>query len=76
MISRLDALLDSNVVIAMDAEAHKHHDASAALLPVRNARRLAVAAHSYAEAFTTLTRRSASAAFRWSSGMLGRRSGA
>lgn len=60
------ALLDSNVVIAMVAEAHEHHAASAALIPDARSRRFAVAAHSYAEAFSTLTRRSASAVFRWS----------
>jgi predicted nucleic acid-binding protein len=61
-----DALLDSNVVIAMVAEAHEHHETSAALLADGADRRFAVAAHSYAEAFATLTRRTASAAFRWS----------
>jgi predicted nucleic acid-binding protein len=52
-----DALLDSNVVIAMVAEAHEHHETSAALLADGADRRFAVAAHSYA---------TASAAFRWS----------
>lgn len=66
MSSIADALLDSNVVIAMVAEAHEHHAPSAALLPTRPTRHLAVAAHSYAEAFATLTRRNASAVFRWS----------
>ena len=61
-----EALLDSNVVIAMVAEAHDHHAASAALLPGGTGPRFAVAAHSYAEAFATLTRRSAGAVFRWS----------
>lgn len=60
-----EALLDSNVIIAMVAEAHEHHAASAALLPIGREGRFAVAAHSYAEAFATLTRRNASAAFRW-----------
>ena len=61
-----DALLDSNVIIAMVAGDHQHHAASAALLPDGHSGRFAVAAHSYAEAFATLTRRSASAVFRWS----------
>ncbi len=61
-----EALLDSNVVIAMVAEAHEHHAASAALLPAGGERRFAVAAHSYAEAYATLTRQGASAVFRWS----------
>lgn len=60
------ALLDSNVVIAMVAAAHEHHAASASLVRDRNSRHLAVAAHSYAEGFATLTRRSASGLFRWS----------
>ena len=62
----LEALLDSNVIIAMVAGEHEHHAASAALLPAGKSRQFAVAAHSYAEAFATLTRRSASAVFRWS----------
>lgn len=66
MMAVPEALLDSNVIIAMVAAAHEHHAASAALLPDANSRRFAVAAHSYAEAFATLTRRSASAVFRWS----------
>ena len=61
-----DALLDSNVIIAMVAEEHEHHAASAALVPDGDRRRFAVAAHSYAEAYATLTRRSATAVFRWS----------
>ena len=61
-----EALLDSNVIIAMVAEEHEHHAASAALMPDASSRRFAVAAHSYAEAYATLTRRSANAVFRWS----------
>ncbi|QYE37168.1 type II toxin-antitoxin system VapC family toxin (plasmid) [Polymorphobacter sp. PAMC 29334] len=65
-MTRVAALLDSNVVIAMVAEEHEHHAASAALLADGPDRRLAVAAHSYAEAYATLTRRHANALFRWS----------
>lgn len=64
MMAASDALLDSNVIVAMVAEEHEHHVASAALLPHPSSRRFAVAAHSYAEAYNTLTRRSAGAAFR------------
>jgi predicted nucleic acid-binding protein len=48
------ALLDSNVVLAALAEAHEHHAPSLALFdqPLR----YAVAAHSHAEVFVTLTR--------------------
>jgi predicted nucleic acid-binding protein len=60
------ALLDSNVIIAMVAEDHEHHEASTALMAAEAEKHFAVAAHSYAEAFTTLTRRSAGALFRWS----------
>lgn len=59
------ALLDSNIIIAMVAEEHEHHAASAALVPDADSKQLAVAAHSYAEAYAMLTRRSASAVFRW-----------
>lgn len=61
----IDALLDSNVIIAMLAEAHEHHAASLALL-VEDRGRFAVAAHSYAEAYGTLTRRGDRAPFRFS----------
>ena len=65
-MQRFDALLDSNVIIAMVAEGHEHPVASAALMEGQ-AKRFAVAAHSYAEAYTTLTRKSAGAPFQWSS---------
>lgn len=62
---KLDTLLDSNVLIAIVAEAHEHHAASLDLL-LGNARVAhAVAAHSYAEAFCTLTRRGEQAPFRF-----------
>jgi len=54
------ALVDSNVVIAAVAEAHEHHPASLALFDRQD---LAVAAHSYAEAYSTLTRRGERAPF-------------
>jgi predicted nucleic acid-binding protein len=63
-----EALLDSNVVIAAVAEAHEHHQASAALFELPGEARYAVGAHSYAEAYATLTRRSANAPFRWAPG--------
>lgn len=59
------ALLDSNVVIASVAEAHEHHEASITLFVDRPARSLAVAAHSYSEAYSILTRRTQSSPFRW-----------
>ena len=55
------ALLDSNVVIAMLAEEHEHHAASVALLSGDQRPEFAVAAHSYAEAYITLIRRGARA---------------
>lgn len=61
-----DALLDSNVIIAMVAAEHQHHIASVALLLPPNGRRFAVAAHSYAEAYKTLTSCGAASRFRWS----------
>ena len=53
---KIDALLDTNVVIAMLVEAHEHHAPSLALLTSDKPARYAVAAHSYAEAYATLTR--------------------
>jgi len=58
------ALLDSNVVVAMVAEQHEHHLASLALVIGDRSPDFAVAAHSYAEAYNTLTRRGESAPFR------------
>jgi predicted nucleic acid-binding protein len=58
-----DALLDSNVLVAIVAEAHECHGSSIALLVDERAS-FAIAAHSYAEAFCTLTRRSEHAPFR------------
>jgi len=62
---KLDALLDSNVLIAIVAEAHEHHAASLDLAIGADTAGLAVAAHSYAEAFCTLTRRTDRAPFRF-----------
>ena len=50
------ALLDSNVIIACLVEAHEHHAASFALFTECNPGSFAVAAHSFAEAYATLTR--------------------
>lgn len=62
---KIDALLDTNVVIAMLVEEHEHHDASLALLTDGSAARYAVAAHSYAEAYSTLTRTGPNAPFQF-----------
>lgn len=58
-------LIDTNVIVAAVAEAHEHHTPSLALFSAEPPLRLAVAAHCYAEAFTTLTRRGDHAPFRW-----------
>ena len=49
-------MLDSNIVVAILAEAHEHHAASLALLAEPTRARFAVSAHSYSEAYSTLTR--------------------
>lgn len=51
------ALLDSNILIATVAEGHEHHAASLALFTAERRMEFAVSAHSYAETYTTLTRR-------------------
>ena len=58
-----DALLDSNVLVAAVAEDHERHASSLALVTAAWSDRLAVAAHSYIEAFNTLTRRGARGRF-------------
>jgi predicted nucleic acid-binding protein len=58
-------LLDTNVIVAAVAEAHDHHAPSLALFGRDLPLNLAVAAHCYAEAFTTLTRRGQHAPFHW-----------
>lgn len=60
------ALLDSNVVIAILAEAHEHHSASLALVTEGDAATYTISAHSYAETYSTLTRRGDRAPFRFS----------
>ncbi len=50
-------------MVAILAEAHEHHQASLALLTGPVDTRFAVAAHSYAEAYSTLTRRGERAPF-------------
>jgi hypothetical protein len=59
------ARLDSYVIIAAVAEIHEYHGPSAALFAGEPALRFAVAAHSYAEAYSTLTRRGDHAPFRF-----------
>lgn len=59
------ALLDSNVIIAIAAEAHEHHAASLALLTGDNPVVCALAAHSIAEAYSALTRQDHRAPFRF-----------
>jgi predicted nucleic acid-binding protein len=64
-ILKIDALLDSNVLIAMLVEEHEHHVASLNLLVGETLMRFAVAPHSYAEAYGTLTRRGERALFQF-----------
>lgn len=61
-------LLDSNVVIASVAEAHEHHQASIALFSSFPTNSFAVAAHSYSEAYSILTRKAQTSPFRWKAG--------
>lgn len=67
MAGRL-VLVDTNVIVAALAEAHEHHAPSLAIFAAGSPVAIAVAAHSYAEAFTTLTRRGEHAPFRWPPG--------
>ncbi len=60
------ALLDSNVIIAALAGSHEHHAPSLALFTGHRAGTFAVAAHSYAECYATLTRREERSPFRFS----------
>lgn len=60
-----EALLDSNVLVAMLVEAHEHHQASLALVLGDPRSSFAVCAHSYAEVYSTLTRRGEHAPFRF-----------
>lgn len=59
------ALLDSNVLIAIVAESHEHHLSSLDLLIGGKRAEFAIAAHSYAEAYSTLTRRGEHGPFRF-----------
>lgn len=59
------ALLDSNVIIASLAEGHEHHEASIALFSLFKDQSFAVAAHSYSEAYSILTRKAQSSPFKW-----------
>jgi predicted nucleic acid-binding protein len=61
----LVALLHSNVIIAVVAEAHEHHTASLALVTEGDAVSYAISAHSYAEVYSALTRRGKHAPFRF-----------
>ena len=61
----IDALVDSNVIIAALAGDHEHHAFSGELFDAGRDHVLGVAAHSYAEAYSTLTRRGAHALFRF-----------
>jgi predicted nucleic acid-binding protein len=63
---KIDALLDSNVIIAMLVQEHQHHAASLALLANERPLAFAVAVHSFAETYTALTRRGEHAPFRFS----------
>lgn len=63
MSGRLIAI-DTNVIVAALAEAHEHHAPSLALFSAPGCT-LVVAAHCYAEAFSTLTRQGDYAPFRW-----------
>jgi predicted nucleic acid-binding protein len=62
---KTDALLDSNVIIAMLAEAHQHHGPSLALVSQQPRPQFAVSAHSYAEVYSTLTRQGERGPFRF-----------
>lgn len=62
---KIEALLDTNVIVATLAEDHQHHGESIGLLLGRNAARFAVTAHAFAEAFNTLSRRSTAAPHQW-----------
>ena len=61
---KIEALLDSNVLIAMLVEAHEHHGPSLDLVS-EGGTQFAIAAHSYAEAYSTLTRRGERAPFQF-----------
>jgi predicted nucleic acid-binding protein len=60
--------LDSNVVVALISENHEHHGESFSLLAGDSLAPFAIAAHSFAEAYSTLTRRGEHASFRFEPG--------
>ena len=57
----MEALIDSNVLIAAVVDHHPHHAASLSFLSSRPPRTFAVAAHSLAETYSQLARRGESA---------------
>lgn len=61
----MTTLLDSNVVISALVEDHPDHGESRAVFETSVSTRFVVAAHSYAEAFTALTRRGKLALASW-----------
>ncbi|WP_161942145.1 PIN domain-containing protein [Sphingobium sp. 22B] len=65
MTLTIDALIDGNVIIAALAGDHEHHASSADLFDAGRGHVLGVAAHSYAEVYSTLTRRGTHAPFRF-----------
>jgi len=67
-MASLLGLIDSNVVIASVVEAHEHHDASIALFSAFPVNSFAVAAHSYSEAYSILTKKAQASPFRWTAG--------
>lgn len=62
---RIEALLDTNVIVAALADDHNDHRSSVVLLFDGAAPRFAVTAHVFAEAYNTLTRRGGAASFGW-----------
>ena len=64
-MTKIKALLDTNVLVAASVPDHQHHEASAELLNGPEGGRYAIAAHSFAEAHNILTRRGDFAPFAW-----------
>ena len=52
----IEALIDTNVAVAILVDGHMNHNSSFALLGAGE-QQIAIAAHSYAEAYNTLTRK-------------------
>lgn len=63
---RRHALIDSNVMVGAVGVDHPHHELSFALFAGDPLPALAIAAHSFAEAYVTLTKRDARGEFGWS----------